>query len=210
MDKELKRVHHVIQRVLRLHRRGEDNLPWGALRRANRVDLAKALGDLGYNEGVEVGVRRGGFSRKLLLNNPNLHLTCVDPWSNYHFRYPQDKQDALYAKTVRRLANYNVTILRKYSMDAVKDFEDESIDFVFIDGNHRFDFAMMDIIEWTKKVKQYGIVMVHDYYHFGWAGVVQAVDAYTSAHHIDPWYVTKEREPTAVFIKYWKEEPEAS
>lgn len=199
--KKGRKAHKAIQIKMRLNKRGEDNLPWGALRRANREMLCEVFFELGYNEGVEIGVRRGGYSKKLLQANPNLHLTCIDPWSPYHFRYPKEKQDALYEKTCRRLKNANATILRKYSMEALADFEDESLDFAFIDGNHKFDYVMMDIIEWSKKLKQYGIMAVHDYYHFGWAGVVQAVNAYTSSHHIDPWYVTKEREPTAVWVK---------
>jgi predicted O-methyltransferase YrrM len=133
--------------------------------------------------------------------NPDLHLTCIDPWDNYHFRYPQEKQDKIYRQAVRRLSPFNVTILRKSSMEGLAHFEDESIDFVFIDGNHKFDWVMMDIIEWSKKVKEHGIIAVHDYYHFGWSGVVHAVNAYTQCHHIDPWYVTKEREPTAIWVK---------
>ena len=36
--------------------------------------------------------------------------------------------------------------------------------FVYIDGNHKFDFICPDIIYWSKKVKHGGIVAVHDFY----------------------------------------------
>ena len=205
MDKGAQKVHRAIQKKFRLHKRKSDNLPWGALRRVDRNQIGEVLHELGYNKGVEVGVRTGRFSKKLCTSNPNLHLTCVDPWDNYHFRYPQEKQDAIFKTAIERLTPFidegRVSILRKSSMDALDDFEDESLDFTFIDGNHTFDFAMMDIICWSKKIKINGIVAVHDYYNFTWAGIVKAVDAYTHCHNINPWYTTKELEPTAIWVK---------
>jgi predicted O-methyltransferase YrrM len=70
------------------------------------------------------------------------------------------------------------------SMDAVDDIPDNSLDFVFIDANHAFDYVMLDLIYWTKKVRPGGIVSGDDYFHFKKAGVVEAVDAYTKAHGI--------------------------
>jgi hypothetical protein len=86
-------------------------------------------------------------------------------------------------------------------MDAVGEFEHESIDFVYIDGNHRFDFVMTDLIRWAKRVKKGGIVALHDYCHFHWSGVVRAVDAYTYCHDIRPWFITKEAKPTVFWVK---------
>ena len=42
-----------------------------------------------------------------------------------------------------------------------------------------------------------GLVLVHDYCAFGMSGVIPAVDAYTHCHKIDPWFVTRDMEPTA-------------
>lgn len=186
----------VRKRFRRLGR--HDNLPWGLVK-SSRDGLADIFCDLGFTEGVEVGTRAGAYSKVLCKKNPNLHLTCVDPWMAYS-RLKQDRQDAFFREAVENLKDHNVTILRKTSMDGLNKFKDGSLDFVYIDGNHEFDFACQDIICWSHKVKKGGVIAVHDYYHFYRAGVVQAVDAYTSAHKIDPWYVTREREPTA----YWE------
>jgi predicted O-methyltransferase YrrM len=83
----------------------------------------------------------------------------------------------------------------------LKDFEDESLDFIFIDGDHRFDAIMMDIICWVPKIRKNGIIIIHDYYATGFYGVRQAVDAYTQCHNINPWFTTKEFEPTAFWVK---------
>ena len=102
---------------------------------------------------------------------------------------------------VKTLEPYNVTFLRKTSMDAVKLIDDESLDFVYIDGNHKFDFVMEDIIHWSRKVRSGGIVACHDFHYGSNVEVVEAVNAYTRANHIDPWYVTKENQPTAYWVK---------
>jgi hypothetical protein len=74
--------------------------------------------------------------------------------------------------------------MREMSMDAVKKIKDGSLDFVYIDANHGFDYVMEDLIEWSKKVRVGGIVSGDDYYDFRKAGVIEAVDAYTKAHGI--------------------------
>lgn len=195
-----KEIHRAIRNKFNLKRR-MDNLPHGASRRFNRNHLAELLGELKYNKGAEIGVRRGRYSMILCRNNPDLHLTCVDGWHPYDRKYNKERQDRIYGEAVENLSSYNVTILRKKSMDALNEFEDGSLDFVCIDGNHKFDYVCPDIIFWSQKVRKNGIVACHDYYGFGWSGVMKAVDAYTFCHHIDPWYVTKELEPTAFWVK---------
>lgn len=176
------------------------SIPWNATR-FRRSMLADFFAEQEYTEGVEVGTRRGKYAVVLCKANPSLHLTCVDPWAPYAGRkYTKEIQDGIYAEAVSNLAQYNATLMRLPSLEAVKQFQDRSLDFVFIDGDHTFDHAVRDIIEWSAKVKVGGVVAVHDYYHFTTGGVVHAVDGYTRAHGITPWYVTKEREPTAFWV----------
>ena len=131
--------------------------------------------------------------------NPQLHLTCVDPWSAYPVR-SQEVQDRNYSVAVEALAGLNVSIKCLSSMEFVGVVLDGSLDFVFIDGDHSFENAMLDILMWSKKVKSGGIVAVHDYHPFCGMDVILAVNAYTRANHIDPWYVTREMEPTAFWV----------
>ena len=58
----------------------------------------------------------------------------------------------------------NIVKIRKKSMEAVKDFEDRSLDAVYIDGEHDEPSVREDIKEWRKKVKFGGYLMGHDYY----------------------------------------------
>jgi len=97
------------------------------------------------------------------------------------------------------LTGYNAKIIRKSSMDALPLIKDRELDFVFVDGNHKFDFVMMDILCWTKKVKHGGLIMCHDFYPFDDCGVWNAVKSYIHSHNIN-CYVTKEHEPTAYWV----------
>ena len=156
--------------------------------------------ELGYHTGAEIGVRVGRYSAKLCEANSSLTLYSIDPWKAYSDRYPQDRQDRIYQEAIKRLTPYNAKILRKESMEALGDFEDGYFDFVFIDGNHLFDYVAPDIIFWSRKVRSGGMVCVHDFYH-GETGVVMAVEAYTYSNDIRPWYTTKELQPTAFWVK---------
>ena len=198
-------MKHLVHKLIWKHFHFSGNqrpVPWGSSMRYKRTRLGELFADAGYTEGAEVGVRKGKFSRVLCEANPELHLFCVDPWMPYGGRkYTQERQDGLLAECKKLLAPYNVTIIRKTSMEGVKDIKEKSLDFVYIDGNHLFDFVMEDIIHWSRRVRSGGIVACHDF-HFGSnVEVVEAVNAYTRANHIDPWYVTKESQPTAYWVK---------
>lgn len=178
-----------------------DNLPWCSPH-GNRGDLAALFGEADFNVGAEIGVRRGDYSKVLLDANPKLRLTCVDPWIAYN-KIKQDYQDDAEKVFRENMALYadRVSILKKTSIEALSDVKNDILDFVWIDGNHKFDYAAPDIIYWSQKVKRGGIVAMHDYYHCHWNGVVFAVDAYTRAHAIYEWYCTRERDVTAFWVK---------
>jgi hypothetical protein len=154
----------------------------------NRIDLARYFKKLGFKYGAEIGVADGRYSEILCQEIPNLELICVDPWRTYPLNSRggrQEQHSRNYEKAKKRLEKYNVNIFKNTSMDVVKQIAINSLDFVFIDGNHDFDFVMQDIIEWSKKVRSGGIVSGHDYYHFRNSGVIEAVNAYTQAHKLE-------------------------
>lgn len=74
-------------------------------------------------------------------------------------------------------------------MEAVKQFEDESLDFVYIDADHSFITSANDVYEWSKKVRKGGIVSGHDYIKMDHIHVQTMLDAYTQAYKIRPWFV---------------------
>lgn len=155
----------------------------------------------GCKVGVEIGVQRGGFTKRLA--EVGMTIYGVDPWLRYEDYYVnstyQDKQDRLYKIALETVKPYpNCHLIRKMSMDAVKDFEDESIDFVYVDGHHGFKYVAEDIFAWSKKVKQEGFIIGHDYadspkpksFRKPYALQVKwVIDAYVGAMNIERWYV---------------------
>jgi hypothetical protein len=80
-------------------------------------------------------------------------------------------------------------------MDALKEYTDGSLDFVYIDGDHSFPYIAQDIYEWSKKVRVGGMVSGHDYFNTPphasnvLCHVKAAVDAYTRLYRMTKWYV---------------------
>lgn len=192
-----------LRRALEKHFRfigGLDNLPFLATplsrREGGRVALARTMRDMGLVKAVEVGCRYGASAKIWCENIPGISLVCIDPYRAYH-RVSQERQDLIYEGAKQNSEAYGFNLLRKASLDAVDDFEDGSLDWVHIDDDHSFDAAVQGIIKWAHKVREGGLVLVHDYCAFGLSGVMPAVNSYTNCHWIDPWYVTRDQEPTA-------------
>jgi predicted O-methyltransferase YrrM len=186
-----------------------DNLPiraihrraWGTRGDRGRAALARMMAALEFRTGVEIGTKHGTSAEMWCKRNPLLHLTCIDPYTAYYMVKDQERQEVIYAQAMERLKPYNATIMREFSMDVLDEFEDGSLDFIFIDGNHNFDYVVMDLVCWAKKVRDGGLIALHDYYNFEKAGIIKAVDAYTHCHRIDPWYVTFDDTPSAFWEK---------
>ena len=87
------------------------------------------------------------------------------------------------------------------SEEAAPKIPDASLDFVYIDGDHSFDFVMLDLILWARKVRPGGMISGHDYYRFRNGGVVPAVDVFSRQHGIQHWFLTDERTPSFFWLK---------
>jgi SAM-dependent methyltransferase len=163
-----------------------------------RDDLAGIFCELGLNVGVEIGVAAGRFSEILLGGHPNLKLYCIDPYLSYpgYLDFPiQEKLTNFETCAKEKLAHYGdrVQFIKKPSMAAVKDFEDNSLDFVYIDGNHLFRAVADDLEEWGKKVRPGGIIAGHDFETHKKPAIInvkEVVCAWTYAFAISPWFVT--------------------
>lgn len=159
-----------------------------------RSDLPIYLVEQGYKVGAEIGVYKGGFTEKFC--QAGLKMYAIDPWMAYSGAGRpsklQERQDYIYEEEAKkRLAPYDCTLIRATSMDALKEFKDGSLDFVYIDGDHTFRYIAEDLFEWSKKVRSGGVVSGHDYYYFGpskgtglWCQVGPVVDAYVKAFEI--------------------------
>lgn len=118
--------------------------------------------------GVELGVQWGAFSLEILKNWKG-ELKCIDPWTGEGY-------DEIYELAKKRLGEER--LVKKLSIDAVKDFEDESLDFIYIDACHVYPEVKRDIEMWYPKVRKGGIVSGHDYVKAFDFGVIEAVDEF--------------------------------
>jgi len=178
------------------------------------VDLPDLFRELGFTKGAEIGVLEGKFSEILCQKLPDAKIYSIDKWGFYPIRknFRRQKQyDAFYIEARDRLAKYpNNEIIREWSMDALNKFEDESLDFVFIDANHEFQYVAQDIAAWRHKVKKGGIISGHD---FGkptnlketFCHVYWVVIAWAQSHGIHPWFVLESpdaKERSWMWVKY--------
>ena len=164
----------------------------------NRKALAKHFAELGFKIGAEIGIAEGYFSEVICKQNRGVRLFCIDSWLYYKgyrdFR-KRSQYNGLEKRARERLEPFGCIVIKKFSMDAVKDFKDESLDFVYIDAHHGYDYVKEDIREWTKKVRKGGIVSGHDYYIMksGNDGVVRAVNEYVKKYGYELNLTDKDR-----------------
>ena len=170
----------------------------------SRDNLPQFFVEMGFKVGAEIEVYKGEFTEKFC--KAGLAMYGIDPWLAYGGGKGSPKMqsvsDSNYLTAKNRLKIYTkCTIIRKASMEAVNDFPDDSLDFVYIDGDHELKFVTEDIREWAKKVKPGGIIAGHDYVKFrprtfmgGVCDVIEAVNTYTQANQIKRWYVLGRKE----------------
>lgn len=161
------------------------------------IKRMKELFDGRVVKGAEIGVRRAKNSKSILKELNINKLFLVDIWKNYKgIRKGSDME--LYYKEVREEfeGNNKITIIKNNSLDASKMIEDASLDFVYIDANHEYEYVKKDIDAWFEKVKGNGIVAGHDVFNSG--GVLKAVKEFCCEKGIlffidlPDWYFIKE------------------
>lgn len=125
--------------------------------------------------GVELGVWKGETFKYLIRNCEKLTLTGVDlyapqednigpeKWTPGENGHPWD-HDRYYQDMINFCSVFSdrAKIIKDYTTSAANMFDDESIDFVFIDADHGFEGCLRDITAWAPKVKKNGYVIGHD------------------------------------------------
>ena len=123
---------------------------------------------------AEIGVWKGDFSRKILRYTQPKRLHLIDPWK-FQPEFPnrwfggkrakgQADMDQIYESVRKRFADApSVSILRDFSDQALARFEDESLDWVYLDGNHAYDHVRKDLSLALAKVRPGGFITGDDY-----------------------------------------------
>lgn len=167
--------------------------------------LPAVLRAVGAKRGAEIGVERGHFSKVLCTGVPGLHLEAVDAWAayeGYREHVTQEKLDRFYEEAVERLAPYSARLHWGFSHVVAKEFAPASLDFVYIDANHTLPQVIADLAGWVPKVRSGGIIAGHDYGRASVGHVREAVEAWTSAYRIRPWFVLAgDRSPSFLWVQ---------
>jgi hypothetical protein len=117
---------------------------------------------------VEIGSYQGESTTIFSNNFKNSLIFAVDIWVNNYdeseviinTNNPKDVENNFDIIT----KNYNNIIKIKLSSEKFSNIiSDNSIDFVYIDGDHSYDGVTLDIVKWKNKVKHGGYIGGHDY-----------------------------------------------
>jgi len=127
---------------------------------------------------VEIGAYAGQSTELICKSGKFERLITIDPFVDGYD--PTDIPANKYPLSVVRLYFYrrimqypNVLHLNLTSIEAAALFDRNSIDFLYIDGNHQYEHVRDDIDNFLPKMKAHGIMAGHDYNLF--EGVNRAV-----------------------------------
>ena len=152
--------------------------------------------------GAEIGVHKGDFSEEILAAVQPTVLHLIDPWE-FHDSPTYEKSlyggadgrgveemdkryQSVCARFVEQIESGTIKIHRSYSNEALERFDDGDLDWVYIDGNHLYEFVRQDLEISFRKVRPGGFITGDDYGDGGWwkGGVKKAVDEFITNHAV--------------------------
>jgi hypothetical protein len=137
-----------------------------------------------FKIGAEIGIAFGGHIENILKNTNIEKIYGIDPHQHIDgyidsMNLPQEEFDILNTFVLKRLKKFGNRFvnIRNFSDKAVEDIK-ESLDFIYIDGDHSYKGVKKDLDIWFPKIKKGGIMSGHDYGHSSHQGVKKAVDEF--------------------------------
>jgi len=179
---------------------------------------------------AEIGVAQGDFASVLLAKCAPQKLHLIDPWdaeegdlagktlagvvaargtggaappprkagaeANRKFQAIQD----------RFKGDARIDFRRQFSYRAAPSFPDKHFDFVYLDGDHRYEYVLRDLVDYAAKIKDDGLILGHDFFENTFAAeenyaVVGAVNAFLARSGFIFVALTWELFPTFVLAK---------
>jgi hypothetical protein len=163
---------------------------WSAQLYANRFDLIRVIKErLPSHPAVcEVGVALGDFSEFLLNTLEPSEFLGLDLFGLHELTelWGRPTKDIFKGRTHvqfyrERFASGPVRVLEGDSAAALESLPDESVDLVYIDGDHSYEGVKADTAQAVRKVRPEGVIIFNDYIMYdhlqgGSYGVVPAVN----------------------------------
>jgi hypothetical protein len=185
---------------------------------ANRDELVELAASHPINHMVELGVYEGEFSEHCYKSLDLKRYTLIDFWdydeysfvledspqmrglravyNQYFHNDPKRALSAAYEKTRGRFAEkHNVEILKMDIAEAAGRFADGSLDFIYLDGNHTYEFVLRDLYTWFPKLRLGGLFACNDFFESSGAaqqniGVIPAFITFSKRYKTYPIALT--------------------
>jgi hypothetical protein len=186
-----------IMRIYYSLTRGGDSACGGDLESYDHISLREhlsfLLNHLGLcGTGVEVGVQAGVFSAVWAQLWEGQRLCLVDPW-RYIPGYADvakvrdSAHESLYEHVLQLFGDSSkVQVMRTTSLEAVTEFEDESLDWVYLDADHSYLAMRAELEAWYPKLRGGAMFAGHDFVDGKLAegdfGVKSAVEEFARTH----------------------------
>jgi hypothetical protein len=133
---------------------------------------------------VEVGVWKGMSACFMVVeivnSGKNIKFDCVDTWdyvesSNEIQELQFNNLFDIFKRNIEPVKD-KINIIKSISWDGALNYEDNSLEFVFIDAGHDYESVKKDLNAWYPKVKLGGTIAGHDYHYD--CGVYPAVNEF--------------------------------
>lgn len=127
--------------------------------------IFKLINDYNITSFVEVGSQTSYLSELVAKKYPNLAVYCIDIC--FHRPHLHTEYN-------------NLSQIVSDSVDAATNFEDNTIDLVYIDACHTYDAVKKDLAAWYPKCKT--VLAGHDYYQPDHPGCTKAIKEFFDEH----------------------------
>ena len=173
--------------------------------------LTKVINDNNYKVVAEIGIGYGTHAKYLLKTTNIDKLILVDPTQYYpndgfaqdimnkEAEIPGNNFNELYDLINKELAPWNdkYTWFRKESLAITnEEVPDESLDCVFVDGDHSYEAVIKDLPFWWKKVRKGGQLLGDDYWM---SQVAKAVHEFAECNNLQVNFLYKEGSSYKIF-----------
>lgn len=138
--------------------------------------------------GAEIGVYYGDNALDYLGNLDIKKIYLIDPYTIHPlphcYNEQRMKESEKEARAKLDIYKDKIEWVRTKSAEAASLFDDESLDFVYIDGDHSYKFIHEDMTLYYPKVKKDGLFSGHDYRGYA-PGVIAAVNEFCKKNFLD-------------------------
>lgn len=174
------------------------------VRGATPDEIGMTLADLARNVPthqaiVEIGVFQ---ARTALLmawgarQGHGAHVWAIDPWGLAGNTYgPPFTTSHAWARYNVKATGYGgaISLIEGFSVDQADAWTEPEIGLLYIDGDHSYEGAQLDVLRWAPHLAQGATIAIDDYGHPDWPGVKSAVDDLVTNGVLEPVTVFHER-----------------